>query len=44
MIRPVLEENGENNGIRVVIGTVEGDRCDLGRELVAPLLRDSNVK
>ncbi len=38
-IRPVLEESGENNGIRVVIGTVEGDRCDLGRELVAPLLR-----
>jgi len=39
VIRPVLEESRECNGIRVVIGTVEGDRCDLGRELVAPLLR-----
>jgi 5-methyltetrahydrofolate--homocysteine methyltransferase len=39
VIRPALEEIAGNNGIRVVIGTVEGDRCELGRDLVAPLLR-----
>jgi len=38
VIRPVLEESRQSNGIRVVIGTVEGDRCELGRDLVAPLL------
>jgi 5-methyltetrahydrofolate--homocysteine methyltransferase len=39
VIRPALEEIAGNNGIRVVIGTVEGDRCEVGRDLVAPLLR-----
>ena len=39
VIRPALEELTESNGIRVVIGTIEGDRCGLSRELVAPLLR-----
>ena len=38
-IRPALEEATDSNGIRVVIGTVEGDRCGLSRELVAPMLR-----
>jgi methanogenic corrinoid protein MtbC1 len=45
VIRPALEHTaGGNNGVRVVIGTVEGDRCDLGRELVAPLLRGYNFE
>jgi 5-methyltetrahydrofolate--homocysteine methyltransferase len=39
VIRPALEDGSGNNGIRVVLGTIEGDRCELGRELVAPLLR-----
>jgi 5-methyltetrahydrofolate--homocysteine methyltransferase len=39
VIRPALEDVAGNNGIRIVIGTVEGDRCELGRDLVAPLLR-----
>jgi 5-methyltetrahydrofolate--homocysteine methyltransferase len=38
-ITPALEQSAPSNDLRVVIATVEGDRCDLGRDLVAPLLR-----
>jgi methanogenic corrinoid protein MtbC1 len=39
VLRPALGDGTEEGGPRVVIGTVEGDRCDLGRDLVAPLLK-----
>ncbi len=39
ILRPALGEDAGKGRPRVVIGTVEGDRCDLGRDLVAPLLQ-----
>lgn len=39
VLRPALGEDAGQGSPRVVIGTVEGDRCDLGRDLVAPLLQ-----
>lgn len=39
IVRPALGGIDTSGGPRVVIGTVEGDRCDLGRDLVAPLLQ-----
>ncbi len=40
VIRPAIDQNAPSNGLRVVIATVEGDRCSLGYDLVAPLLRE----
>jgi methanogenic corrinoid protein MtbC1 len=39
LIQETMGEKVVEGGPRVIIGTVEGDRCDLGRDLVAPLLQ-----
>ncbi len=39
VLQPALGEEPEEGTPRVVIGTVESDRCDLGRDLIAPLLK-----
>jgi len=44
MIEPSLEKNGVSTRGRVVIGTVKGDVHDLGKNIVAAMLRGSGFE
>lgn len=39
LLEPFFPDNGEQNGVKIIIGTIEGDIHDLGKNIIINLLR-----
>ncbi len=44
LLRPLMAASGEKMAVRVVIGTVEGDLHDIGKNIVASMLEGSGFE
>lgn len=44
IVEPLISEEAPHNGLSIVIGTIEGDIHDLGKNIVVYLLRSSGYK